>query len=100
MTPERKTELRELLALHAPQPPPDWFVPLWNAKDYPPKPAGELCETCKGDYGDCVTPEICRAIDKWRDAKQAVSNQNLVSRQCAVVAQWPWHYADMVLDAR
>lgn len=66
--------LRDYFAAHAPAI-PDWFEPAMPTKE-PFRP---------GDYGYSETPQQ----KVWRAARAAQR-----------VIQWPWFYADAMLDAR
>lgn len=88
----------EYFAAHAPWPPHEWFVAEYERIKPPKPPKTVMCDACRGDFGNCQTPEICK---RWRDYQSETAlindlNEDAAAR--AASAQWPWAYAKAVLN--
>ena len=86
--------LRDYFAMQAPKEVPHWFVPKMRAKPLP-KWVGEsgteyksshLAEKAEGDNYHNANAE---AFEEWEEDR-------LISK----MAQWPWFWADIQLEAR
>lgn len=92
--------LRDYFAARAPEIPQPWFVSNFMPKAMPIKPSEEFCENCKADSGDCTTPTICESIHEWNRQTRNITVENSRNEAKAFYLQWPWAYADAMIEAR
>lgn len=90
----------EYFAAHAP-PPAEWFEPVFTFEKKPPQPEGvDWCDDCRADCGECRTPEACTQMREWQAKRRAIDRRNETAWNRAWMAQWPWVWAKMVLEAQ
>lgn len=86
----------DLLAAHAPQPPPEWYRPAFGGvAPVPGPPMTYQPERFPGGYSEA----IAHAHRAQREHELALEDYNARRLQHRL-ASWPWYYAKMVLDAR
>lgn len=86
--------LRDYFAMHAPKEVPHWFVPKMRQKPQP-KWVGESGT----EYPHAYLAEQAEGDNYWDANHEAIQEWE---KDCVIskVAQWPWFWADIQLEAR
>lgn len=86
--------LRDYFAMHAPAEPPHWFRPKMRAK-----PDSKYVDEEGNEYPNAYAAE--KAVgEHFRDANQESRDDWEKDFLIERIAQWPWFWADIQLEAR
>jgi hypothetical protein len=87
--------LRDYFAMQAPKDPPHWFEPKMREKPEP-----KLVDANGNEYANRYQAKQAVGEDGWWDANAGASEEWEKDYLISTMAQWPWFWADIQLEAR